>query len=366
MSETSQQRDRHPDLDGEPGHDIAEDLRRAAGVAPLLVDRIPVPNWAVLLAVVVVTFVISIVYRVGVGEPENLALDLSLFSKWYIWLDILNGVVAGYLWVAIAFLRRGVLRDLATLRPSLELTSDAFHREVRYITTASPTAIFIAGTCGALALYAMAAFDPGFWTTPRPNYMSYEMFFYGGRQVVTGWLTGIAILREVRASRGLARLGAAHVRIDLLDLRPLQPFAHKGLRSAATWLVSSSLVSLFWLSEAAAVSIGPIVLLVTALSTWAFLSPLFPLHNAIVEEKNRRLDRIREAIRADNDPLETLSRDANPHFANLVAYYNLIENAHEWPIETPTLLRLAAFATLGLGSWLGGAIVERLVESITR
>jgi hypothetical protein len=49
--------------------------------------------------------------------------------------------------------------------------------------------------------------------------------------------------------------------------------------------------------------------------------------------------------------------------ANLIAYHQLIARVREWPIDFANLLRFFLYLFIGLGSWLGGAIVERLLDS---
>lgn len=58
-----------------------------------------------------------------------------------------------------------------------------------------------------------------------------------------------------------------------------------------------------------------------------------------------------------------ISADAGSQLASRIAYHDLIERAPEWPFDAPMSARLALFAALGLGSWLGGAAVERLLET---
>ena len=47
--------------------------------------------------------------------------------------------------------------------------------------------------------------------------------------------------------------------------------------------------------------------------------------------------------------------------ANLVAYRSLVESTREWPFGLPAQARFALFAAIGAGSWVGGALVERLL-----
>lgn len=45
--------------------------------------------------------------------------------------------------------------------------------------------------------------------------------------------------------------------------------------------------------------------------------------------------------------------------APLLAWESRITDASEWPFGRTTVLRLALYVALGLGSWLGAATVER-------
>ncbi len=41
-----------------------------------------------------------------------------------------------------------------------------------------------------------------------------------------------------------------------------------------------------------------------------------------------------------------------------------LESVREWPFDAPSLVRFALYVALGLGSWLGAAAVERLLDFI--
>ena len=53
------------------------------------------------------------------------------------------------------------------------------------------------------------------------------------------------------------------------------------------------------------------------------------------------------------------SQDAS--LANLLAYRSLIDGVSEWPFDLSTLLRTGMVVALGVGSWLGSALMERLL-----
>ena len=76
------------------------------------------------------------------------------------------------------------------------------------------------------------------------------------------------------------------------------------------------------------------------------------------------LDRVRAAIQGDRSSLvdSGIASQADAvSLADLIAYETRIENVREWPFDAPTMLRFALYLAIPLGSWLGGAFVERLL-----
>jgi hypothetical protein len=51
---------------------------------------------------------------------------------------------------------------------------------------------------------------------------------------------------------------------------------------------------------------------------------------------------------------------------SLLAYEARIESVREWPFDTSTLRRFALFLLIPLASWIGGALVERVVDAALR
>ena len=80
--------------------------------------------------------------------------------------------------------------------------------------------------------------------------------------------------------------------------------------------------------------------------------------------KRVELGRLRDEIRVERATVvNTSSDDVDPRLANLIAYYLLIDRAPEWPIDGANLLKFFMYLLIGLGSWFGGALVERLLDS---
>ncbi len=97
----------------------------------------------------------------------------------------------------------------------------------------------------------------------------------------------------------------------------------------------------------------------------AFIVQFVVVHDNILLVKRSELDRLRTQIRVERAAVNSkLSDDkhASPRLANLIAYYQLIEQTREWPLDAANLLRFFMYMLIGLGSWLGGAMVERLLD----
>ena len=50
--------------------------------------------------------------------------------------------------------------------------------------------------------------------------------------------------------------------------------------------------------------------------------------------------------------------------ADLIIYKQQIEQVSTWTFNTPTLVRFALYVSLGIGSWLGAAFVERWLGTL--
>jgi hypothetical protein len=72
---------------------------------------------------------------------------------------------------------------------------------------------------------------------------------------------------------------------------------------------------------------------------------------------------VRESIRRVRSALFHEAEDGRDvaRLPALLAYEARIEGVREWPFDTPTLARFGLLVLLATGSWLGGAVVERVL-----
>lgn len=280
------------------------------------------------------------------------------------WTDFVNAALIGYLPAALAIARRGVMRDLAELRPRLRC-NDVEFKALFDDATGPGGPIARALSLGGIAFGALLAFfDPSISGDASASPTDPSFVWGLMRVMVMVWLITRFSVYDLNVTRIYRALGRNSIVIDLLDVRSLAPFARRGQRSALIWVLFSSIFSLFWLNDSAASVNLPTLFLILSMATFAFAGPLVALNRTIRAEKVAELERLREQIRDARSQAEAAID--SPRLANLVGYYQLIDNAREWPVDAANVLKFIGYLLLGLGSWLGGAVVERILDSAIR
>ena len=91
----------------------------------------------------------------------------------------------------------------------------------------------------------MPIYDASFFGSTRHPLSDPLVQFFMLRQAIVGWVAGYAVASALGATSAYRSLGRDHVKVDLLDIRSLHPLARQGMRSAFTWILLVSMVSLF-------------------------------------------------------------------------------------------------------------------------
>ena len=154
------------------------------------------------------------------------------------------------------------------------------------------------------------------------------------------------------------------IRIDLLDLGPLAPYARRGLRAAMYWLLGSSIASLLFLRFGFLWAHVFILIGTISVGVFVMLQALKGVHGRLEKEKQRELAVLRTAIRSARGQVlddGTAAADAAVRLPGLLALEDRIEAVNTWPFDISTFLRFTALGLLAVGSWLGGAVIERLL-----
>jgi hypothetical protein len=284
----------------------------------------------------------------------------------FAWTVTVNASLLGLILAGHAHLYRYAISDLHRLRPLLPGDDAEFERlivDVPNLSTRVRTPVTIAGmVVGA----GVATLDPtlralyGGFSSADPRYLAFLL-----QNILFGALGARLFAAEIHMTRAYARLGE-RVAIDLFDQSMLLVFARKGLRSMVVWVLISSTFSMYWVLDSAGEANILVPIIVVGLVTMALIAPTRGVHQRIVAMKAAELARVTDAIRAERvAALAPRCADAPPQDArlgNLIQYLEFVKSIREWPFDLSIVARSVLLVVLGAGSWLGGAIVERLLS----
>jgi hypothetical protein len=281
----------------------------------------------------------------------------------YWWRRGVVAAITGWIVASSRWAWEGDRRDLDALRPLLRAAPADVERLRRDL--ASPDlrgmpACALAGAAIGLAFTPLLQADPLAFL--RACGWDYAFLLGTANSVLLFALLGRELWGTLAATRVFARLESMLGEIDLLDPDLLEPFAQRGLRAAAFWIIGSAFGSLLFVSERFAPGLLAILAATLAVGVAALVLPMRGAHRRIRAEKTAELARVRAAIRAAREKLhDAVGAPRDARLAELLAWESRIERVREWPLDLPTLLRFGGLVLLAIGSWLGGAIAERVL-----
>ncbi len=332
--------------------------------------RVRLPPWAIglliSLAITALYVAMELVY------PAADAATKPLWTTNHVGRVITVALLVGYLPTFICY---GVLaggrsrRELRPLWRNSDAEIDAIQAKQRSPTTRG---FRLAGLAGVLIATPFTSYVGGI---PLASFFllegwdHYRVFSYGMNIAI--WTMTAPMLYLWFSVQGGRFYGRLSWKLDLLDLRPLAPVVREGTTLALLWIVLISIISLMFLADSEnprlSVFFIGILLLSLAGMAAALMLPMRGVQRLISRLKQEELERVRTAIRGDRSALadsgiaaeaETLS------LADLVAYRDLIASVREWPVQPTAFLRLSLLLVIPIGSWLGGALFERMLGSL--
>lgn len=274
-------------------------------------------------------------------------------------ISAVNAAVLGFLLTALHYLERWRTSTAAALQPLLESSAPVPVPDRR-----ASAVVGLAAAAGGAYVFLVRPYGlalllgSGYWVFEHVwDWLMVPTLFF---------LSGRLAYELVFDALSLSRRAADLAPIELLDLRPLFPFVRHGLRAALIVILYVVLGALHVgnpIVDAQSLRAVPILFLV--LSTGALVMPVWGVHGRIADEKRAELGRLRARIARARDDLEGAGEGAQEAALRLPALLALearIAAVREWPFDAPSLIRFGFYVLLGLGSWLGAAAVERILD----
>jgi len=318
------------------------------------------PPW-IALGVTAAYIVLSLIWHNVAGPYHGIYVHEVPFWRTSWRLELFFGLLFGVPLSLASWVLRGAQRDFDALRPVLRVSEKEAVSMRAGLVRFPRRDLLIAGFSGMAAGLALNMAV----TLLLHSEVARDRIWRIPRDLLLSWLVARLMFVALELGRRFSRLGDEHAQIDLLDPRPLAPFARFALRSAGSILVGASLCApLFEELEALPVTIA-IVVWIGLLAVGALLLPVRGVHRRIRSLKQAELSRVRGMISATRQNAlavghpQALASAAALH--GLAAYLTLVVGLSEWPFETATLVKFAAYLALPVGSWFGGAIMQRLI-----
>jgi hypothetical protein len=276
----------------------------------------------------------------------------------------------GYISMVGVYLARGTFRDLEALRPVLRGGEAEYSGLREQLTCFDCRRLWIGALIG-LALYCLnAELAVERWTRLVAGEWSIRAICIVAVSTLHSIVFGWVAVYVIDSSRVYSRIGERDVAVDLLDPGPLSPLTRHGLRIVLFVVLIMAVLAVVWnVGDPSGSSSRTVALLLscltsTVVATAAFVFPVRGLRRQIRARKAEKLSELRDEIRRDEELIARLapqSAEASTRLPGLLAFEKRVESVREWPFDAPTLTRFFFYVAIPLGSWVGGALVERLL-----
>lgn len=313
-------------------------------------------------------------FLVLVSVTGALAVFIEQDVRWWEHRDARMGVLIALLTAYMPAARRyeeiGTRRNLEDLRAAFAWPPGRFEESSRSCVAIDRAAQRNAG------LISLVAVPLSGLLIDRDPTLYFQPYYWGPAQLWTWcigallcWNAGILVYTISRHVHGFSRLAQDLPEMDLFDAEHYAPFARQGLRAALPGLIflaflSPNLVDRGWLW-----AFGAFGSVAVAWTATASLIPMRGVHQRLRDAKRAELARVHAAIEGDAAALEgsaIAKRAEDASLRDLLAYRDFVQTVPAWPFTTPIRLRFLLYAAIPLGSWLGGALVERALEAALR
>lgn len=346
--------------------------------APLAVDRDaataaqPLPSrgvgaialFAAIWAALVVPYAALVVWIAGPDAIRGVDPPFGIAPPFR--FNAIYGAVIAFLATALWVEHRAIPCDLAALRGVVAASNAQWERWRVRLFEPGRARIAVWAACGALVGQVVNLLGRIFGQQLPDAWPGHYAFMDGFASLLFALMVVMAAF-SLRRARVFLEMGR-RVPVRLLETSELRPFARAGLRGAAYWFFGSSIASLLMLDAGAWGLVASVMVFTLGLGVVAMVVPSRGVHESLRDAKAEELARVRGEIERARAALQG-DRSAEIEAARmpaLLAWEARVEQVGVWPFDAPTLVRFALFLLVPIGSWLGGALVERAVDAALR
>lgn len=344
------------------------------------IDRLPGPAWGyyVLLAVALCLTTLGVQWAAGTYPAGTVRRSL-----------LVGALITPYALGLITYLDRSAQAAMASFRPALRGDEGAFRRLTYLLTTIPPRQATLGSLLvllGGLALVALASLlvplPPAGSSTPdllgRIAMGFRELFEVGPSPasylltvvvlILNWWTGGALVVHTIRRLTLVARIYQRHTDVDLFRQRPL--YALSQLTAQTT---VGGLLLVYALASVPAYFSQPVGLimlgLIIALGLASFALPLFGVHRALVQEKEKRRESIADRLNLAGQELHgRIDRrnyrgmdEINKAIDALEVEHRMVSAMPTWPWQPETFRTVLVAVFLPFTLWLIQYVLEKVL-----
>jgi hypothetical protein len=265
-------------------------------------------------------------------------------------------ILIGYLPVAHWYLRKWSAERIVELNENFAMNSEAPVPKDRNLLCAG-----IIGSCAFIALFHIL---------PSQNYLFLQPWTWSFNTSVVviasipvGWWMGRLSYELIWSALQLTQISQQLPELNLLDVNVYKPFTQHGIKNTLLIVILMSITShLAIRPEGAIMSAVIFMTIMLILTGMGLMLPMRGIHKRIQHRKSQELAIIREQIRQERDKLFAKPGELAQNVVPLLALEARLERVREWPFDMGSLSRFSFYLLLGLGSWVGAALVERFLN----
>ncbi len=315
--------------------------------------------WLVGVGVALLGILVFGLQELLLGRYRLASVDPDLLANMRV--AVTHVVITAYLLTAYVQTQRTTEQSIGALRPHLEAQRAG---ELLAPSRSERLALGLSVPIGILAFVAVSVtISPGQVSLMPTSWNPEE-----GWHRIFGLAMGILTLRLctliVVESGRVSALASAIEHLDLLSREAISPFARQGLTYALLVIGVVSAYALFLVDLRYLPLVGIVLIGTLVVGVAALLLPLRGIRGRIIEAKHAELQWCRQQMRQRRTRLsEGVGADV-ARLDELVAWEARIQSVREWPLDSSTFRRFGLYLLLPLGSWAGGALVERGIDAL--
>ena len=207
-----------------------------------------------------------------------------------------------------------------------------------------------------LPWYNGKAFDPSYWSL---TLVVTQVVVSGA-----GWTLYRLLASMIKYANQFSRIARALPTVDLFDTKFNKVFVQQGVKSALLVIGFISISGIIIVAPGDGFRMAILVGVISCLSaTFAMIIPALGIQKRTAIEKKKHLKDIRKKLQKLTYKIALDDLD-HLKLSTLLALETRIQAVKEWPFDASSISKFAFYISIGLGSWIGAALVEKLLDKV--